>query len=104
MLGIGRHGARHPEQGRLVEVAADELHRQRQARGAEPRQHGNRGMARDVERRARLPAYRLVPMQGRRFRIAELDGYSLEFRGDAAVDEIIFHQPNGTFVATLVED
>jgi CubicO group peptidase (beta-lactamase class C family) len=50
------------------------------------------------------PAYRLVPMQGRRFRIAELDGYSVEFRGDAAIDEVIFHQPNGTFVAKRVED
>jgi hypothetical protein len=50
------------------------------------------------------PAYRLVPMQGRRFRIAELDGYSVEFRGDTAVDEVIFHQPNGTFVAKRAED
>ena len=50
------------------------------------------------------PAYRLVPMQGRRFRIAKLDGYSVEFRGDAAVDEVIFHQPNGTFVAKRVDD
>jgi hypothetical protein len=48
------------------------------------------------------PAYRLVPLQGRRFRIAEL-GYSVEFRGDATIDEVVFHQPNGTFVAARVE-
>ena len=45
------------------------------------------------------PAYRLVPVHGRRFRIAELRGYSVEFCGDATIDEVIFHQPNGTFVA-----
>jgi len=50
------------------------------------------------------PAYRLIPMQDRCFRIAELNGYSVEFRGDAAIDEVIFHQPNGTFVAKRVED
>ena len=49
------------------------------------------------------PAYRLVPMQGRRFRIAELDGCSVEFRGDPAVDEVVFHQPNTTFVAKRVQ-
>ena len=46
------------------------------------------------------PAYRLAPQQGRRFRIVELEGFGVEFRGDGAiVDEVIFHQPNGTFVA-----
>jgi CubicO group peptidase (beta-lactamase class C family) len=45
------------------------------------------------------PAYRLVPLQGRRFRIAELEGHSVEFRGDPTLDELIFHQPQGTFVA-----
>jgi CubicO group peptidase (beta-lactamase class C family) len=45
------------------------------------------------------PAYRLVPLHGRRFRIAELEGHSVEFRGDATLDELIFHQPQGTFVA-----
>jgi CubicO group peptidase (beta-lactamase class C family) len=50
------------------------------------------------------PAYRLVPMQGRRFRIADLDGYSVEFRGEAIVDDVIFHQPNGTFVARRIEE
>jgi len=49
------------------------------------------------------PAYRLVPLQGRRFRIAELEGYSVEFRGDATLEELIFHQPNGTFVAARIE-
>jgi CubicO group peptidase (beta-lactamase class C family) len=50
------------------------------------------------------PAYRLVPLQARRFRIAELEGYSVEFRGDATLDELIFHQPNGTFVAARIEE
>jgi CubicO group peptidase (beta-lactamase class C family) len=46
------------------------------------------------------PAYRLAPQQGRRFRIVELEGFVVEFRGDGTiVDELIFHQPNGTFVA-----
>jgi hypothetical protein len=49
------------------------------------------------------PAYRLLPQQGRRFRIAELEGYSIEFRGALIIDEVIFHQPNGTFVARRVE-
>ena len=49
------------------------------------------------------PAYRLVPLHGRRFRIAGLEGYSVEFRGDATIDEMIFHQPNGTFPAARVE-
>jgi CubicO group peptidase (beta-lactamase class C family) len=49
------------------------------------------------------PAYRLVPLQDRRFRIAELEGHSVEFRGDATIDELTFHQPNGTFVAARIE-
>ena len=49
------------------------------------------------------PAYRLLPQQGRRFQIAELEGHSVEFRGEIIIDEVIFHQPNGTFVATRVE-
>ena len=50
------------------------------------------------------PAYRLAPQQGRRFRIVELEGFVVEFRGDGAiVDEVIFHQPNGTFVAKRAE-
>jgi CubicO group peptidase (beta-lactamase class C family) len=51
------------------------------------------------------PAYRLAPRQGRQFRIVELEGYVVEFRGDGtSVDEIIFHQPNGTFVAKRVKE
>jgi CubicO group peptidase (beta-lactamase class C family) len=49
------------------------------------------------------PAYRLLPEQGRRFQIAELEGYSVEFSGDTIIDEVIFHQPNGTFVAARIE-
>ena len=50
------------------------------------------------------PAYRLAPEQGRRFRIVELEGFVVEFRGEGTtVDEVIFHQPNGTFVAERVE-
>jgi hypothetical protein len=51
------------------------------------------------------PAYRLAPQQGRRFRIVELEGFVVEFRGEGTiVDEVIFHQPNGAFVARRVED
>ncbi|MBR0721858.1 serine hydrolase [Bradyrhizobium manausense] len=51
------------------------------------------------------PAYRLEPQQGRRFRIVELDGFAVEFRGEGeSVDQIVFHQPNGTFVADRVAD
>jgi CubicO group peptidase (beta-lactamase class C family) len=50
------------------------------------------------------PPYRLAPLQGRRFRIVELEGFVVEFRGEgAAVDEVIFHQPNGTFVASRLD-
>jgi CubicO group peptidase (beta-lactamase class C family) len=50
------------------------------------------------------PAYRLAPEHGRRFRIVELEGFVVEFRGEGMmVDEVIFHQPNGTFVAQRVE-
>ena len=51
------------------------------------------------------PAYRLVPQQGRRFRIVELEGFFVEFRGEGTIiDEMIFHQPNGTFVAKRVDE
>jgi CubicO group peptidase (beta-lactamase class C family) len=51
------------------------------------------------------PAYRLAPHQGRSFRVIELEGFVIEFRGEGAmVDELIFHQPNGAFVARRVED
>jgi hypothetical protein len=50
------------------------------------------------------PAYRLAPQEGRRFRIAELEGFFVEFRGEGTIiDELIFHQPNGTFVAKRVD-
>jgi CubicO group peptidase (beta-lactamase class C family) len=48
-------------------------------------------------------AYRLEPQQSRRFRIVELDGFAVEFRGeDGRIDQIVFHQPNGIFVADRV--
>jgi hypothetical protein len=51
------------------------------------------------------PAYRLAPHQGRRFRTVELEGFVVEFSGEGTiVDEVIFHQPNGTFTARRVED
>jgi CubicO group peptidase (beta-lactamase class C family) len=50
------------------------------------------------------PAYRLAPQHGRRFHIVELEGFVVEFRGEGAViDEVVFHQPNGTFVAKRVD-
>ena len=50
------------------------------------------------------PGYRLTPLHGRKFRVVELEGFIVEFRGDATiVDGVIFHQPNGTFVAKRVE-
>ena len=50
------------------------------------------------------PAYRLAPQEGRRSRIVELEGFFVEFRGEGTIiDEVIFHQPNGTFVAMRVE-
>ena len=32
------------------------------------------------------PAYRLAPEQGRRFRIVELEGFVVEFRGEGSID------------------
>jgi Domain of unknown function (DUF3471)/Beta-lactamase len=50
------------------------------------------------------PAYRLAPEEGRRFRIVELEGFFVEFCGEQTIiDELIFHQPNGTFVAKRVD-
>lgn len=49
------------------------------------------------------PAYRLAPQEGRRFRIVELEGFFVEFRGKGTlIDEVMFHQPNGTFLAERV--
>jgi CubicO group peptidase (beta-lactamase class C family) len=51
------------------------------------------------------PAYRLAPQHARRFRIVELEGFVVEFGGEGTVvDEMIFHQPNGTSVAKRAED
>jgi len=49
--------------------------------------------------------YRLEPLRARSFRVVELDGFVVEFRGDGAeISAIIFHQPNGTAVAARVAD
>ncbi len=47
------------------------------------------------------PLYHLRPYQGSVFSIAELEGFRVEFRRGAtrSADELVFHQPNGTFVA-----
>jgi CubicO group peptidase (beta-lactamase class C family) len=47
------------------------------------------------------PTYKLRPYQSRSFVIDELEGFRLEFHlgADGEVDELFFHQPNGTFVA-----
>jgi hypothetical protein len=47
------------------------------------------------------PASKLLPYQARTFALAELEGFRVEFcRGpDGATDELIFYQPNDTFVA-----
>ena len=50
------------------------------------------------------PLYQLRPYQGATFAIAGLDGYRTEFRRgpSAAIEELVYHQPNGTFVAKRV--
>jgi CubicO group peptidase (beta-lactamase class C family) len=47
------------------------------------------------------PMYHLRPYQGGIFTIVELEGFRVEFRrgADGAVHELVFHQPNGTFIA-----
>ena len=47
------------------------------------------------------PTYKLHPYQNRTFVIDKLEGFRVEFHlgPDGEVDELIFHQPNGTFVA-----
>ena len=47
------------------------------------------------------PTYKLGPYQSRTFVIAELVGFQVEFHlgPHGKADELIFHQPNGTFVA-----
>jgi hypothetical protein len=51
------------------------------------------------------PLYHLRPYQGGIFSIIELEGFRVEFRRDAtgSVDELVFHQPNGTFIAQRTE-
>jgi hypothetical protein len=43
------------------------------------------------------------PYQSRTFFIDELEGFRVEFHlgPDREVDELFFHQPNGTFVARV---
>jgi hypothetical protein len=50
---------------------------------------------------ANQPTYRLRPFRDGIFIIVELPGFRVEFRpaADDTVDELIFHQPNGTFLA-----
>ncbi len=47
------------------------------------------------------PTYRLVAYQGCTFTIAELEGFRVEFKRDesGAVNTIVFHQPDGTYLA-----
>lgn len=47
------------------------------------------------------PLYHLAAYQGGTFRIVELEGFRVEFqRGPGGrIQELVFHQPNGTFVA-----
>lgn len=47
------------------------------------------------------PEYELVPTRGFSFDIKGLTGFSVEFKKDAsgAVTEVVFYQPDGTFVA-----
>jgi hypothetical protein len=47
------------------------------------------------------PTYKLRPYQSRTFVIDDLEGFGVEFHlgPDGEVDELFFHQPNGTFVA-----
>ena len=47
------------------------------------------------------PEFELVPYRGTEFHIKGLEGFSVEFKLDAAgvVVEVVFNQPNGTFTA-----
>jgi hypothetical protein len=50
---------------------------------------------------ASQPTYKLRPYQSRTFAIDEPEGFRVEFHlgPGREVDELFFHQPNGTFVA-----
>lgn len=52
------------------------------------------------------PTRRLIPYHGRTFTIEAFSGFRVEFsRTDAGVvDAIIFHQPNGTFLARRIAE
>jgi CubicO group peptidase (beta-lactamase class C family) len=52
------------------------------------------------------PTCDLVPYRDRIFRIRDLDGYRVEFRRNdrGVVDAIVFHQPDGTFMAERIEE
>ena len=63
-------------------------------------------VARDAEGQLTLkipyqPLYQLRPYQGATFSIVRLDGFRVEFRRGptGAIDELVWHQLNGTFVA-----
>jgi CubicO group peptidase (beta-lactamase class C family) len=47
------------------------------------------------------PLYHLRAYQGGIFSIVELEGFRVEFRrrSDGGIQELVFHQPNGTFIA-----
>jgi CubicO group peptidase (beta-lactamase class C family) len=47
------------------------------------------------------PLYHLRPYQGCIFSIVELEGFRIEFRSGStrSADELVFHQPDGTFIA-----
>jgi len=51
------------------------------------------------------PLYQLRPYQEATFTIFRLDGYRTEFRRgpSGAIEELVYHQPNGTFVARRAE-
>jgi CubicO group peptidase (beta-lactamase class C family) len=51
------------------------------------------------------PLYHLRPHQGGIFGIAGLEGFRVEFRrgGTGSVDALVFHQPNGMFIAQRSE-
>jgi hypothetical protein len=70
------------------------------------RGEGTHVVAQDAEGQLTLkiplqPLYRLRPYHGAMFEIVLLDGYRVEFRrGPAgAIGELVYHQPNGTFIA-----
>jgi len=47
------------------------------------------------------PTYKLRPYQGRTFIIGEFEDFRVEFSlaADGEVDQLVFHQPNGSFVS-----